>query len=162
MPLQQWLPLAFDLLKSLVSSLVWPVTVIVAVWRLGPALVQWLAEKNVHVKALGVTAIITAAREQQERTAAGDNPVAKPALPTPAAAQAPGPAAAAPALPARPALQALEQDIRQQLNQFPQNAREAVLLHALATTRLFGEHEYRYNRIFGSQIAGLKLLDETG
>lgn len=40
--------------------------------------------------------------------------------------------------------------------------REPVLLWALAVTRLEVGYEFVYNRIFGSQIAGLKRLNELG
>ncbi len=160
MTLHEWLLLIVDLLKSLVSALAWPVAVVLSVWRIGPALMQLLAGRNVQLKGFGLDLIILA-REQQAATSTGDNAAARPALPAPLAAEL-APAAPAPAVAARPAFQAIELDLRAELNQFAPAARESTLVTALANARLFGQHEFAYNRIFGSQIAGLKLLDETG
>ena len=153
--------LIVDLLKSLVSALAWPVAVVLSVWRIGPALMQLLAGRNVQLKGFGLKPGLILARERRAATSTGDNPAARPALPAPLAAEL-APAAPATAVAARPAFQAIELDLRAELNQFAPAARESTLVTALANARLFGQHEFAYNRIFGSQIAGLKLLDETG
>jgi hypothetical protein len=154
---QEWAPLA----AAFAGHLLWPLAVTLIALVLGPKLLALLGEKGaVDIRGFGFQLLIRA-REQQEL---GNNPAAAPVLPTPAAVPmpAPGPLVPGALAPARPALQAIVLDVHTQLEQFEPNAREGVLVTALASARLLGQHEFNYNRIFGSQIAGLKVLDETG
>lgn len=50
----------------------------------------------------------------------------------------------------------------QQLHPQTTEHKERVLVRALAENRVWGTHEYVYNRIFGSQIAALRWLNEFG
>jgi len=138
------------LVVEMIKALAWPIVMGVSVWRLTPLLASLLAGRKVEVEAFGVKATVSAAERQQE---ASTNPATQN---LPQAASTPPPIAG------RPALDMLEQRIRADLNAYPEDGREAILLRALATSRLVGAHEYIYNRIFGSQILGLKRLDEIG
>lgn len=62
----------------------------------------------------------------------------------------------------RPAVNIIEARIRSELDSVEPGKKEAVLLRALAQSRLEGGHEFTYNRIFGSQILALKRLNEAG
>jgi len=104
----------------------------------------------VEWQGFGVRASVRAL-EQQQNTATAESPVSKPPV---AAKVAP--------LPDRPALQTLQQSIQGLIANLPQQEREAALIRGLTIARLVGQHEFVYNRIFGSQIAGLKRLDELG
>ncbi len=54
----------------------------------------------------------------------------------------------------------MEMRLRDDLKHIDPDKRENVLLQSLARTRLDGVHEFMYNRIFGSQIAFLRRLNE--
>ncbi len=62
----------------------------------------------------------------------------------------------------RPAVNIIETRIRNDLESVETSKRDSVLLRALAQSRLEAGHEFTYNRIFGSQIAVLKRLNEAG
>ncbi|MEJ0038477.1 MAG: hypothetical protein WDO68_20760 [Gammaproteobacteria bacterium] len=53
----------------------------------------------------------------------------------------------------------MEQRIQELVAAIPPADRQAQLVRALAISRLLASHEFVYNRIFGSQIEGLKRLD---
>jgi hypothetical protein len=138
------------LLVDLVKALAWPVAVSVIAWRVGPKFLDAIRGRAVNVEGFGVRASISTVEQQIAST---DNPVNRPAL-----------EAAAPAPPAvvRETVQLIEREIRTELAKYALADREPALINALAATRVRGQHEFHYNRIFGSQIAGLKLLDERG
>lgn len=138
-------------LVELIRALAWPIVVGIAAWKLTPLLASALGDRRVEVEAFGVKATVSAAERQQGSGA--DNPAAQ------SLSQA---GAALPPALNRPALGALEERIRADLNAYPQHDRENALVRALAVSRLVGAHEYIYNRIFGSQILGLRRLDEIG
>lgn len=141
-----WIPLAINLIRAIV----WPAAVVALVWRVGPKFLAAIPGRAVNLEGFGVRASIAAAEQQ---FTGPDSPVNRPAL---------EPASVAPTAVIREAVQLIEQQIRTELAQYTPDAREPALVNALATTRLRGQHEFNYNRIFGSQIAGLKLLDERG
>ena len=141
-----WPWLAVELSKALA----WPMVAGIAAWRLGPLLASLVGGRKVELEAFGVKATVSAAERQQ---GAADNPVAHGLQQT---------VTAPPPVVNRPALDAMEQRIRTDLDAFQMNDRETVLVRALAISRLGGAHEYIYNRIFGSQILGLRRLDEIG
>jgi hypothetical protein len=145
---QEWLPLAVEFIKAVA----WPVAIGVIAWRAGPALLKALSGRAVDVEGFGLRATIRTAVEQQQISGT-ENPVNRPAL---------EPAPPDPVAVARPAVQIIEQQIRADLVQYLPANREPTLINALATMRLMGQHEFHYNRIFGSQIAGLRSLDEIG
>lgn len=58
-------------------------------------------------------------------------------------------------------MNSIEALLIKQLESIPANLTVATLQRALAETRLRAGHEYTYNRIFGSQILGLRGLDEA-
>lgn len=74
------------------------------------------------------------------------------------------PTAASPALPdvGSPVLQTIVGNLRSQLANYPDDQKQDVLLRAVAVSQLRAGHEFIYNRIFGSQIEGLKQLDMLG
>lgn len=141
-----WLD-GLTLAVGLAKYLTWPLVIIYITRRIGPGLLTVLQGRQVEWQGLGVRASIRALEQQQT----SDSPVAKP----PVVAQT------AP-LPDHPALQALQQTIQGLVAQIPPQDREAALLRGLTIARLRGAHEFIYNRIFGSQIAGLKQLDTLG
>lgn len=140
----------FSLIVALIKALAWPIAVGVIVWRLGPKFLDAIRGRSVNVEGFGVRASFTTVEQQITSV---DSPVNRPALepPTPG----PGPVV-------REAVTLLEQGIIKELGKYPPTAREPTLINALATTRVKGAHEFNYNRIFGSQIAALRLLDERG
>ena len=134
---------------ELIKVVAWPVVVVVLGWRLRPVFLALLGGREVELEGFGIKAKVRGVEQQQS---AGDNPVKTPALP----AGAPLPTLN------RPALTAIEQTIQTQLVGIQQTEREPQLIRALAAARLLSGHEFVYNRIFGSQIEGLKRLDEAG
>jgi hypothetical protein len=138
------------LFVEFVRAIAWPLAILIIVWRIRPALMTVLQGRHVELQGFGIRAIVRAL-EQQQNTPAVESPVTKP----PVAAQI------AP-LPDRPALQSLQQTIKGLVAQIPQQDREAALLRGLSIARRVSKHEFVYNRIFGSQIVGLKRLDEVG
>ena len=98
--------------------------------------------------ALGVKAKFDAAEQQQ---AAAENPASEKLIETPVLDPIP-----------RVAANLIETRLRNDLNAVEPEKREAVLLRALTFSRLEAGHEFTYNRIFGSQIAALKRLNEVG
>jgi hypothetical protein len=143
----EWLRLAVEFLKTIA----WPATAVLIAWRAGPAVLKVISNRSVDLEGFGLKATIGRTVEQQQ---IAESSVGKPALEPPAAVP--------PAATSRPAIQIIEQQIRAELNRYTGPQREPALVTALATARLFGQHESHYNRIFGSQIAGLKRLDEVG
>lgn len=61
-----------------------------------------------------------------------------------------------------PALTVIETRVRKQVEDMLPERREPGLIRALAANQLMRGHEFVYNRIFGSQILGLKRLNEAG
>jgi hypothetical protein len=62
----------------------------------------------------------------------------------------------------RAAVNIIEARIRLEAENVDTEKKEALLLRALAQSRLQAGHEFTYNRIFGSQILCLKRLNEVG
>lgn len=60
--------------------------------------------------------------------------------------------------PPRPAVAEVEQRLHAEIPAIDKENREPILVRALAETRVHLGHEWVYNRIFGSQIIGLKHL----
>jgi hypothetical protein len=141
------------LVVQLVKYLAWPTVVAIIALRLGPKLLDVLRGRKVDIRGFGFQATVTAIEQQQvTKPESAASPARAPALVAPAAD---------PVL-NRPALQTLQRRLAADVERVPQGGREAALLSAWALSRLVGAHEFIYNRIFGSQIAGLKALDETG
>ena len=138
---------------ELVRALAWPVTTGLVIFWLRPALAECLrslATRKVAITAPGVSATLEAASQKE----AGISPalslpitqiVTLPPTPNPNVVAAD-----------------LEKKIAEQLAETPPEYREPILIRHLANTRIQGRHEYVYNRIFGSQIAGLKRLNDVG
>jgi hypothetical protein len=135
-----------QLIVELIKAIAWPLAVGVIAWRTAPAFFAMLGGRSVDLQGFGIRATIRAI--EQQASSSGESPVQRSAL-EPVTSR-----------PSRPALQLIEQQIRTDLVQYPN--REGALISALAAVRLQGQHEFTYNRIFGSQIAGLKRLDEIG
>ena len=138
----------FWFLVEIAKAVAWPLTVVFAVWWGKPQIVTFfdaIRQRKVEVEAWGFKAKIGAAEQQQ---ATKENPVSQKL------------AALEPST--RQAVNAIESTLRTLVEAIAANEREARLLRALAETRLQAGHEFTYNRIFGSQIAGLKRLDEIG
>ncbi len=135
---------------ELIRHVAWPLVALYVGWRVGPGLVSILQGRQVELQGFGMRASVRAL-EKQQNMAAIEGSVAKP----PVVAQV------AP-LPDRPALQQMQQAIQGLIANLQPHEREAALLRGLTLARLSGKHEFVYNRIFGSQIAGLKRLDEVG
>jgi hypothetical protein len=105
--------------------------------------------RSLEFEALGVKAKISAAESQQ--VAAGNEISVGGKLPTKQVV-APSP---------RAAVSFIEQALRSAAANIPQQDRDAVLIRELAVARVDRGHEFVYNRIFGSQILGLKRLNEA-
>lgn len=135
---------------DLIKALAWPVAVGVIVWRIGPKFLDAIRGRAVNVEGFGVRASITTVEQQ---ITSPDNPVNLPAL---------APATPTPPPVVRELVQLVEQQIRTELALYAPADREPALINALAASRVRGQHEFNYNRIFGSQIEGLKQLDQLG
>ena len=135
---------------AIVKAVAWPFVVAIAFWRLKPLLAILLKGRTIQLEGFGVKATVSAVEQQQ---AASESPAAQRLAPV----ESPLPPTIN-----RPALDQMEQEIRTAIATLPEDAREPTMVRALAISRLIGAHEYIYNRIFGSQIAGLRRLDEGG
>jgi hypothetical protein len=140
---QEWVSFVLSALKAIV----WPVALVIGARLVLPRLI---GSRKFEFTGYGIKVAAAEQQEQQQQSIA--QPPDRSALP----ATNPLPA------PNRQAIQTLEDGLRVELARLPQQDRENVLLRALATQHLIGQHEFHYNRIFGSQIAGLKRLDEIG
>jgi hypothetical protein len=146
--LHEWLTFGVEFSKAVA----WPIAVAIMAWPLKKLLAEVLRFPNreVNVEGFGVKAKIGPAEQQrstEENPAKPETPVAlPPPLPEPSVA-----------------VKVLEDSMRANLpsNQTPSQQNE-YLLRLLADTRIRAGHEFVYNRIFGSQIAALKALDENG
>jgi hypothetical protein len=137
---------------ELAKALAWPITIYVVAKILVPLLPRIVQNRKVELEWLGAKATIGAAEQQN---VGPDNPN-EAGLAIAAAAngiEVPS---------ATPASAELEQRIRQDLERFPPEQRVNVLLRHLSMTRLMASHEWVYNRILGSQIAGLRAVNERG
>jgi hypothetical protein len=138
-------------LVELTKALAWPVAVVIVVLsfkaELRSFLPPFLRRKMEIELPGGFKAKIDVAEQLQ-----GDNPSAVTlALPKPALEPSP-----------RSAVNTIEARIRREAESIETGKKEGVLFRALAQSRLQAGHEFTYNRIFGSQILGLKRLDAPG
>lgn len=136
---------------ELVKELVWPAVVIYIFSALRPEIRGVLPAAFNRIRELelpgGIKAKMDVAEQQQ---ASKENPIeeklnAKQTLPIPSLA-----------------VSQIEARLRSELEVIEEGQRQTILLRALAQSRLEAGHEFTYNRIFGSQIAGLKRLNEAG
>jgi hypothetical protein len=147
------LPLSTDfgneLVKAaaeLVKAMAWPIAVVIVALSFKPRLLSALPSlfhRKLELEGLGFKAKI----EQ----AAAENPATEKLSETPSLDPSP-----------RPAVNIIETLLRDQLKGIAARKRESVLVRTLAQSCLEGGHEFTYNRIFGSQIAELKRLNELG
>jgi len=125
---------------------------------------DWLS--RVRGRAALKTPMGEAAIEVVEQQASSNNP-ATTGLPTEATEGGPNIPATATAEstmapPQRAAVHIVENELRLHVDLLSQDERVPILLRALAETRVRAGHEFVYNRIFGSQILGLKALNQRG
>jgi hypothetical protein len=143
--LLQWLTFALEFAKALA----WPIVAGFAVWWLRPFLIG-LRRGKLELEAGGFKARIDVAEQLQvveAENAAQRNLLPPVPLPPPSD---------------RPAITIVEQRLQDQLSKLPEEQRQPILVRALATAWMERGHEFVYNRIFGSQIRGLKTLDDMG
>jgi len=138
---------------EMTRALAWPIVACVIAVRFWPMVGNLLRNRAVQtVKAFGTELVLEDASSNQKD--APENPSA-----TAAKAIVPDNSA----LPTnRPALDELVQQVRTQFDRLPETERVPAMIGTIARSRLFWTHEFIYNRIFGSQIAGLRRLDELG
>jgi hypothetical protein len=137
---------------ELVKAIAWPCAFVIVALSFKPLLVSVLPSferRKIELEVLGVRATIDAAEQQQsvaENPATEKLPAARILDPSP-----------------RPAVNIIETRFRDELSKIEAaERREPILVRALALSRLEAGHEFIYIRIFGSQIAGLKRLNEAG
>lgn len=138
-------------LVELVKAVAWPVAVVVVAAWFKPTVASFfptLLRRAFQVEVPGFFKAKVDAEEQK----AVEAPPSAAALDT-KAVLAPSP---------RLAVNTVEGKLRQDIQTVEINSREAILLRALAETRLTSGHEFTYNRIFGSQIAALRQLNLVG
>jgi len=134
---------------EIAKALAWPGAFSFFVWIGWPVLrdlIRSLVSRNIDIEAYGVKAKIAASEQQH----ANDR---KPAIernltPVPSSP--------------RPAVADIESTLRRQIATMQQDEAVTILVRNLAETRLQAGHEFVYNRIFGSQIVGLRRLSEMG
>ena len=139
------------LLVEFFKAVAWPVVTALIALGYKPEIVSGLPaflRRKIAIEGFGVKASIDAA-EQQKSSA--ENPAQESLAQTSALSPRP-----------RKAVNILELHIGRDLDGFASDRREPALIRALAERSLVAGHEFTYNRIFGSQIAGLKRLDEVG
>lgn len=139
------------LFVELVKAVAWPIVVVIVALGFKPNLIATfpaLLRRKLAFKVAGFEATIDAAEQLQ---ASAENPATE-KLPQRAELD-PSP---------RLAVNLIETRLRSDVEAVDATRKEAILLRALAISRLEGSHEFIYNRIFGSQIAGLKRLNESG
>jgi hypothetical protein len=127
-----------------VKGLAWPIVILVLALKFKPELlsaVSSLFGRKVELEGLGFKIGVA---EQQAV-------VEKPPLSETPSSFDPSP---------RQAINLVETRLRNELKEVDAGKREAVLLRSLAQSRLDGAHESMYNRMYGSQIALLRLLNE--
>jgi len=136
---------------ELAKALAWPIAAVIIVLsfkvELRSFLPPFLRRKMEIELPGGFKAKIDVAEQQQ-----GDNPTAT-ALDVRKPTLDPSPS---------PAVNIIETRIRRESENIDAAKKEAILVRALAQSRLQAGHEFTYNRIFGSQILGLKRLNEAG
>jgi hypothetical protein len=145
-----WIELA-RVVVDLVKAVAWPTVVVALALKFKPELLTALPSlfrRKVEVEALGFRAMIDAAAEQQQLAAPGNPSLEKLSGLTPLE---PSP---------RLAVNLIENRLRGELEAMDPGKRDGSLLRSFAQTRLAYAHELTYNRIFGSQIAFLKRLNE--
>lgn len=135
---------------QLVDAIAWPAALVTMVhWLRQPIseCLRSLTQRKIAIAAVGVTATIEAGAQQSKE----ENPATErlTAQPVPDASLS-------------PAVALMEAHLREDLAKLEPVQREPTLLRTLALSRIEGGHEFVYNRIFGSQIAGLKRLNEAG
>jgi hypothetical protein len=144
-----WIELARAVV-DLVKAVAWPTAVVILALKFKPELLTALPSlfrRKFELEALGVRAMIDAAAEQQ---VAPENPAIEKLLETTLLEPSP-----------HLAVNIVENFIRESLKSVERTKWEATLSRALAEARLRQAHEFNYNRIFGSQIAYLKRLNEV-
>lgn len=138
-------------LVELAKAVAWPIAAVTMVLsfrvELRSFLPPFLRRKMEIELPGGFKAKIDVAEQQQ-----GDNPSAL-ALEVQKSTLDPSPS---------PAVNIIEERIRREAETVEATKREALFLRLLAQSRLQAGHEFTYNRIFGSQILGLKRLNEVG
>jgi hypothetical protein len=136
---------------ELVRAVAWPTAVVVIALGYKPELLRALPvflRRAIKFEGFGVKAEVGATEPQQQ--IAADNPAAEK---LPEATLVPDP---------RPAVNLMEAQLRGQASGIEAPRREPILLRALAMSRLEAGHLFVYNRIYGSQIVGLRRLNEAG
>jgi len=168
---------------EMAKALAWPIVVLILLCRFRPWLpqfVDWLKEtlrkRGLEFSLFGGKAAISAEQTQQK---AAESPIvsgaagfAKGAATVMGAGvdaskeQTPGGKDRTSiritfrdAVPARPAVAIVEEQTLKGLERMAPEDREAWLVRSYATLMVQASHEFMYNRIFGSQIEGLKQLD---
>lgn len=137
---------------EIVKAIAWPIVVFLAVWRFRTEIIAFLSlipkGKKFEVDMLGVKARIDVAEQQQSGQ---QNPAVEKIDITFSLDPS-----------HRQAVNLIEQRLHAEIKALDSNKREAILVRALALSRMEAGHEFTYNRIFGSQILGLKRLNEMG
>ena len=133
------------ILKTILS---WPVAAFAIAFlfkKTLPNALYNLFSRRVTLEGFGLKAEVDA---QEQQRSGGENPVER-KLPT---SQAIAPSN-------RKVINDMEAAIKIDLTNTDADKKEAVLIRALAETRLTAGHEFTYNRIFGSQIVFLRQLN---
>lgn len=136
---------------ELVRAVAWPIAVVIIALGFKPELITGLPaflRRKMEIDAFGVKAKIEAAEQQQAVKA---NPATEKLSQSPALQPS-----------SRPPINIMEARLRADLETIDADKKQGVLLRALAVARVEYGHEFTYNRIFGSQIAALKRLNEVG
>jgi hypothetical protein len=133
---------------ELVKATATPIAAVIVALSYKPVLLSILTRSKLELEGFGVKAKIDQIEQQQ---VAAVNPATE-KLPE-ARTLDPSP---------RPVVNIMETRIRADLSKIDGEKREPILVRALAQSRLEAGHEFTYIRIFGSQIAALKRLNEVG
>jgi len=141
---------------EVLKAIAWPLAAVIIATIIAPklkGLIDSLASRDVELKGPGFEARMSAVKQQE----GGDNPASGNALAGEQTDMAPAPSASP-----RQAVALIEGNIRNELGSVDPTKKEQILIRALAESRLQAGHEFTYNRIFGSQIAALKRVNEKG
>lgn len=136
----------FDLIKELARSLAWPLVVIIVTIRCK----EEIRELVPRMRRAGPAGVEFDPRTQQD-SAKSEVVFANSELPI--TTYIPNNS---------PSVQWMEDKLRSDLPRFEKSVQIDVLLRELASARLAASFEFILNLIFGSQIEGLKALDQRG
>lgn len=136
---------------QLIEALAWPLVAVFAIWNFKPGISQSIPDllrRKFNIRVPGFEATVEAAEQQK---VIGEKPTDIKL--TENGALAPHHSEA---------INLIEAHLNAEVSKIEETSKIPLLVRSLSIARLVGQHEFVYNRILGSQIAGLKELNVAG